>query len=130
VRSPIDQDNLILAIVLTIALLAFLLGVAVRGLPEPLERWSGYEWQEMNPEQRSYYTAGLMTGLWFGARATKLSEEPAAAATTARFFYRIAAFLDSHNLTEATAALDRFYLVGPRNVPIVFVLVTPEDRNQ
>ena len=126
----LNRDNLILAIVVVIAFLCFMLGAAIPAVPEPLERWSGYEWQAMNPEQRTYYTAGLLTGLWFGARATKLSEDPKAKVTATRFFASVAAFLDSHDLAQATKAIDRFYLVGPRNVPIVFVLIEPEDRNQ
>lgn len=126
----LNRDNLILAIVVVIAFLCFMLGAAIPAAPEPLERWSGYEWQAMNPEQQRYYTAGLLTGLWFGARATKLSEDPKAKVTAVRFFVSVAAFLDTHNLASAVAALERFYLVGPRNVPIVFVLVEPEDRSQ
>lgn len=126
----LNRDNLIIAAVLVIALLCFLLGAAIPAVPEPLERWNGYEWQAMNSEQRAYYTAGLMTGLWFGARATKLTKEPEAKAAVENFFAQVAAFLDTHNLTQATAALDSFYLVGPKNVPIVFVLVEPQDRSQ
>lgn len=125
-----NRDNLIAAAVLVIALLCFLLGAAIPAVPELLERWNGYEWQAMNPEQRAYYTAGLMTGLWFGARAIRLAEDPQGKAAVAHFFASVAAFLDTHNLTQATAALDSFYLVGPKSVPIVFVLVEPQDRSQ
>jgi hypothetical protein len=126
----LNRDNLVLAAILIIAFLCFMLGAAIPATPEPLERWSGYEWQQMTGEQRTYYTAGLMTGLWFGARAQAAPEGSAAQDEVERFFTSVAAFLDGHDLEGAVTALERFYLVGSRNVPIVFVLVTSEDRNQ
>lgn len=119
-----DRDTLIFCTVLVVAFLCFLLGAAIPSVPEPLERWSGYEWQQMSPEQRVYYTAGLMTGLWYGAQATKVSSEPRGAAEARKLFVAIAAFLDSHTLAEATSALESYYLYPKlQGAPIVYAVV-------
>lgn len=119
----------------TVVIVALVLALGFLGLvstepasPEPLELWSGAEWCAMTPASRFAYTAGLMTGLWFGAKGAQASE-PSAERAVKEFFDSIATMFNRLPLEEVYQHLERFYAnPSQRYVPIIKAIVAPEPN--
>lgn len=110
-------------IILAIAALLILFGVAWHTFASdvPLEQWSSYEWSSMSRDQQTYFLAGLLGGLWYGAKGSA-STEPEVKA----FFATLARTLDTVTLNEACRIIDAVYDdPSLRSLPITGALITP-----